>query len=63
MLNFALEQLDFVFGELEEPIDAVVDHSVAAAFRFRCYRAPDEEMGMRGGAVAHIRATSSGVRP
>ena len=48
MFDLALEQLDLIGRQGEEVIHAVAQFGAG--------------MGIRGGAVRHIRATSSGVR-
>lgn len=49
VLHFALQEVDFVVGRVEQPAIAIVQFGLG--------------IGMRGGAVFHIRATSSGVSP
>jgi len=49
MLDLFVKELDFLGGESEEAVDAVVQTGLG--------------IGMRGGAVSHMRAISSGVSP
>ena len=67
-----LDQGDLVAGQAEQAVDALVDFRLQrlhpAAWRERRddpprYFGAGAVPGMRGGAVRHIRATSSGVRP